>query len=329
MSSYLINKFIFILNVILFSLMYVIRFHLVINRDDWFLLWLGLEVNIIIFIIFIYRENRIINIESCLKYFFIQRVGSAVLVRCFYFNREWMSFIICLLLRYKIGAGPFFFWFPSVCSGISWVSCFILISFQRVIPLIIIGIFLSLILYIVIIIRLFFGVFGSFNQKNLKQLIAFSSVYHLGWIILCNFSGDISWIVYLMLYSIIIFPVVMFFKNLLFEDLSIVIKVKYKGWVILLLLSIAGIPPFLGFFLKWFAFIIIFEYSYYYIMFLIIFSVVMFYIYFRVIYDVLMSYYDNRIWINLVIINIGSDFILILSVIGLFIGLFFAFFFII
>ncbi|RDU34622.1 hypothetical protein D1B33_18205 [Lysinibacillus yapensis] len=71
------------------------------------------------------------------------------------------------------------------------------------------------------------------------------------------------------------------------------IKIKYKGWLILMVLRIAGIPPLLGFFLKLFAFIMIFKYEYYFIMFLIFCSVVMFYVYFRMIYDVLMRYYDN------------------------------------
>ncbi|TDJ91967.1 hypothetical protein E1923_29485 [Klebsiella pneumoniae] len=35
-------------------------------------------------------------------------------------------------------------------------------------------------LYIIVVVRLFFGVFGCYNQRNLKQLIAYSSVYHIG-----------------------------------------------------------------------------------------------------------------------------------------------------
>lgn len=330
MSSYLINELIFVSNVILFSFIYLIRFHLVINSDDWFLLWLGLEINIMIFIILIYKENRILKVESCLKYFFIQRVGSAILIGCFYLNKEWIDLAVCLLLGYKIGAGPFFFWFPSVCRGLSWMSCFVLISFQKVIPLIIIRIFVSWILYIIVVVRLFFGVFGCYNQRNLKQLIAYSSVYHIGWIMLCNFSTDLSWFIYLLLYSFIIFPVMKFFEYLMFEDLTILIKIKYKGWIIFIILRIAGIPPFLGFFLKLFAFIIIFRYEYYFIIFLIFCSVVIFYIYFRVIYDVLIRYYINVNWINFILINnISNNNLVIISVLGLIIGIFFIIFFII
>nr|YP_009072476.1 NADH dehydrogenase subunit 2 [Pardosa laura]AIP86880.1 NADH dehydrogenase subunit 2 [Pardosa laura] len=319
----------FVLNVMLFSFMYLISFHLVMNSDDWFLLWLGLEINMMIFIMLMYKENSILKVESCLKYFFIQSVGSAILMGCFYLNKEWMDLAVCLLLGYKIGAGPFFFWFPSVCSGLSWMSCFVLMSFQKVIPLMIMKIFVSWILYMMVVVSLFFGVFGCYNQSNLKQLIAYSSVYHMGWIMLCNFSTDLSWFMYLLLYSFMIFPVMKFFEYLMFEDLTMLMKMKYKGWIIFMMLSMAGMPPFLGFFLKLFAFIMIFSYEYYFMMFLIFCSVVMFYIYFRVIYDVLMSYYINVNWMNFMLINnISNNNLVMMSVLGLMMGIFFMIFFI-
>lgn len=327
MSSYLINELILIVNRILFIFIYIIRFHLVINRDDWFLVWLGLEINIITFIVFIFKRDRIISVESCLKYFFIQRLGSAVFISVFYINKSLLDFVICFLLRYKIGAGPFFFWFPSVCSGISWISCFFLISFQKVIPLMILRIFISWIFYILIVVSLFFGVFGSFNQRDLKQLIAFSSVYHLGWILLCELVDDMSWIVYLFIYSFIVFPVVNLLKWLGVGRLINIIKIKYKNWFILFILRIAGMPPFLGFFLKWFAFVVIFNYDFFFMIFLILCSVVIFYVYFRVVYDVLISYYDSGIWGNCVMYSVNGYYLDLVSLLGLVLGLFFGLFF--
>nr|AIT76171.1 NADH dehydrogenase subunit 2 [Pirata subpiraticus] len=318
----------FILNVVLFSFMYLISFHLVMNSDDWFLLWLGLEINMMIFIMLMYNENSMLKIESCLKYFFIQSVGSAILMSCFYLNKEWLDLVVCLLLGYKIGAGPFFYWFPSVCSGLSWMSCFVLMSFQKVIPLMIMGIFVSWIIYIMIVISLFFGIFGCFNQTNIKQLIAYSSVYHMGWIMLCNFSNDLNWFVYLVIYSLMIFPVMKFFSSIFSEDFLMLMKVKYKGWIILMVLSMAGMPPFLGFFLKLFAFMMIFNYDYYFMMFLIICSVVMFYIYFRMIYDVLMSHCMNMNWMNFMMMCDLNNYLVMMSILGLMVGVFLGIFFI-
>ncbi len=190
-------------------------------------------------------------------------------------------------------------------------------------------IFISYVIYMIVVVRLFFGVFGCYNQRNFKQLIAYSSVYHIGWIILCNFSDDLSWFVYLLLYSLIIFPVMKFFRFLLFEDFTMLIKIKYKGWLILMVLRIAGIPPLLGFFLKLFAFIMIFKYEYYFIMFLIFCSVVMFYVYFRMIYDVLMRYYDNMNWINFTIMYNKNNYLIIINIVGLIMGVFLVVFFVI
>lgn len=66
-----------------------------------------------------FERYRIMNIESCYKYFFVQSLGSAIFMGLLYINIEYMGFLICLVLRYKIGAGPFFFWFISVCFGVS------------------------------------------------------------------------------------------------------------------------------------------------------------------------------------------------------------------
>jgi len=48
-----------------------------------------------------------------------------------------------LVIRYKIGAGPFYFWFPSVCEMISWGPCFLLIRIQKLIPLVLISMYSS------------------------------------------------------------------------------------------------------------------------------------------------------------------------------------------
>nr|YP_009305881.1 NADH dehydrogenase subunit 2 [Dolomedes angustivirgatus]ANW36379.1 NADH dehydrogenase subunit 2 [Dolomedes angustivirgatus] len=315
------------LNVALFMFMYIMSFHLVMNSDDWFMVWFGLEINMMVFIIFMYNYNSMMSIESCLKYFFIQGLGSAIFMSVFYISSEWLSMILCMLLSYKIGAGPFFFWFPSVCSGISWISCYVLMTLQKVIPLMLMSIFMSWVMYLIVIVSLSFGVLGSFNQSDLKQLIAYSSVYHLGWILLCNLSDDIFWLNYLLMYMLMIFPVVNLLSWLNISNLISIMKMKYKKWFIVLMLSMSGMPPFLGFFLKWFAFVSIFKFEFSFMMFLIICSVVMFYVYFRVIYDVLLTFFSEMMWGNLLVFQKNEFYLDLVGSVGLMLGLFFSFFF--
>lgn len=303
-----------------FSFIYLIRFVTVIRREDWFLVWMGLEINIISFLILIYRRYRTGVIESCLKYFFIQSLGSALFIRIFYLNYYMIGGILFLILSFKIGAGPFFYWFPSLCSGIDWGSCYILIIFQKIIPLLLIRIFIHWILWFVVIVRLIIGVLGSFNQRNIKQLMAYSSIHHLGWIMIIISGGKrMRWLLYLILYMLVLFGVVGLLIKDDVIDLSTMFVSKNKIMFIIGILRIAGIPPLLGFFLKWMALIRIIEINMLYLLILVIVSVVILYIYIRIVYDVFIGGSEE----------LCEDYILykkisnmeILSIVGILIGI--------
>lgn len=298
MSSYLIYKNIIIPSFILFIIIYIISFIYVLNIDDWLIIWLGLELNILIYIIIIYKRYNILVLECCFKYLLIQRIGSALLLITFYLNKTLFGVII-LLLRYKLGAGPFFYWFPSVCSGLNWIACYILITFQKIIPLFLISGFINKILWLIIILSLILGVFGSLNQIDIKQLLAYSSIHHLGWLITCILKCDLFWIWYLLIYSLMLIGLIYYL--ILFDITNIYMLRKYrnKWWFLIGILRIGGIPPLLGFFLKWVAFLYIISISNIYIIFLLLISVIILYIYLRIVYDLLIFNKTNIVWFNI------------------------------
>lgn len=299
MSSYLINEIIYISSFFIFIFIYFISFIIVIISRDWFLVWFGLEINIISFIIIIYRCNRIYNIESCLKYFFIQSIGSAILLGLFYLERVYSYYTTFIILRLKIGAGPFFFWFPSVCTGIRWYSCYVLIIFQKVIPLTLIILFINLFIWILIIISLVVGAIGRFNQSDLKRFIAYSSIHHLGWILISRLLYDNIWILYLFIYSFVLLNVLFIFNYYDLININIISKCKSKFRLILGILSIGGIPPILGFFLKWIVFSNLIKMDCIIVIFILIISLVIFYVYFRIIYEIIIIGGLLKNWLNL------------------------------
>lgn len=271
------------------------------------------------FLILIYRRYSLGVIESCLKYFFIQRLGSALLIRIFYFNYYITGGVAFLILSFKIGAGPFFYWFPSVCSGINWISCFILIIFQKILPLMLIILFIHWIVWWVIIIRLAIGILGSFNQRNIKQLMAYSSIHHLGWIILIIETRNVRWLIYLVLYRVVLFRVVGLLVKDDTVDLNIISTSKNKMVFIIGILRIAGIPPLLGFFLKWMALINIIEINILYLLLLVGASVIILYIYIRIVYDVFIGGRVNMCE-DIILFKKNSN-IEILSIIGVILGI--------
>lgn len=237
------------------------------------------------FIIIIYNKYRIINIESCIKYFFVQRLGSLILLIYLYIKLNIFSYLGRIVLCYKVGGGPFYFWFPSVCINIGWWSCFFLIRLQKIIPIILISLFVRSIIWFMRLIRLVVGVAGRINQVRVKQLIAFSSIHHVGWMLIRFIIRDDFWIIYLLIYRIIILRWIRFLDDVNVDRILDLIKFEGKWIIIIILLNLGGIPPLIGFFLKWWSFCYFLEYEIIIIILLLLFSVIILYIYFRLIYD--------------------------------------------
>lgn len=262
---------------------------------------MGLEINILRFLTLIYVRYDQLRIESCLKYFFVQSLGSALFLSIFYIGGIFIGRSLFLVIRYRIGAAPFYFWFPTVCRGLNWLSCLVLLSIQKIIPLILIALFIRWMIWLIVIMSLVCGAFGSLNQRNLKQLFAYSSIHHLGWIFICNICNDFLWIIYMLIYIVIIFSVIVI---LIKSEIVYIDKIndgKDKFWFSLRILSIGGIPPILGFFLKWIAFIYIIHIRLLYVLIMVLISVLIFYIYFRIVYNIyiyigMVGYYNKYIY---------------------------------
>lgn len=299
---------------------------LVISCNNWILIWLGLEINIVSFIIIIYSKYRILNVESCMKYFFIQRLGSVILLILIYLRLDIFSFLGRMILCYKIGGGPFYFWFPSICKSIRWWSCFFLIRFQKIIPIILISLFIRRLVWVIGFIRLVVGVIGRINQVNVKELIAFSSVHHIGWILIRFIIRDDFWIIYLFIYRFILLRLIIVLQIKFVHQIQNVMRFEKKNLVLLILLNLGGIPPIIGFFLKWWSFYYFLIFDWFLIIFLLIFSVIILYIYIRMVYDFIIGGGKEFIWkvkVRIAEIIYYDNIIIIRFCLGPFIGILF------
>lgn len=181
---------------------------------------------------------------------------------------------------FKVSAVPFHMWTPDVYEG----SPMPVTAFFAVAPKIAaIAIFIRIVLepfaqfvgqwqQIVIFVAaasMIVGALGAIGQMNIKRLIAYSSIGHVGYILVglatASQQGIKAILLYLMIYmtlSVGIFACIMMIKRKegASEDinsLSGLAKSKpYLAMVIaIIMLSMAGIPPFAGFFGKFFIFV--------------------------------------------------------------------------
>nr|QHO05152.1 NADH dehydrogenase subunit 2 [Cheiracanthium triviale] len=288
---------------LLFLFMYIISFVLVLSCNDWFILWLGLEMNMICYIMLIYKRYNLMNLESCYKYFFLQSLSSAFFLMLLFINFFKINVLVLMMLMLKMGAGPFYFWFPSVVNGMNWVSGFLLMSIQKFMPLLIVAMFIEPILWKIGLISLFIGMYGSFNQINIKMLMAYSSIHHLGWMLVCMMVDNLYWLLYLFIYSLLLISIIYLLIDEEIISIMMVYKMKNKWWFVTGMLSMAGMPPLLGFFLKMLTLHYIFMIDIFYVILLLLMSVVMFYIYIRLLYMIIMGYSDEMMWSSLIIGN--------------------------
>lgn len=219
------------------------------------------------FIPLIIRTKNLFSSESSLKYFLTQALASSIFIfsliilfliinNNFFLNR-YINIIICSSILIKRGAAPFHFWFPRVIEGLNWNSALILITWQKLAPLIILSFCISFSLIISsIILSILFGRLGGLNQTSLRKLIAFSSINHLGWMIRGILYNEIMWLTYLCFYVILSLNIVFLFNNFKLLNINQTFRMfnnnaLIKIFLFIVLLSLGGLPPFLGFFPKW------------------------------------------------------------------------------
>nr|YP_009262601.1 NADH dehydrogenase subunit 2 [Conus striatus]ANI87279.1 NADH dehydrogenase subunit 2 [Conus striatus] len=244
----------------------------------WLGVWAGLEMNLIGFLPMLIYQKKISESESAVKYFIVQALGSSLLMfgslLSFSTSFSWDmisvgmagSFGFCALvsgLSVKLGVFPFHYWVPSVMAGLSWVSCMLLATWQKLAPLFLLlslcelGEMKGLLILFCVMSAgsALIGGMGGLNQTQIRALLAYSSIGHLGWVIFAMIHSEWCMKLYLFIYLGITLSL---FISLWLKDSSAMKDVSslkhfsvYHLVVMLLLLSLSGLPPLLGFVSKW------------------------------------------------------------------------------
>ena len=223
-----------------------------------------------------------------------------------------LTFIL-ISLFFKLALAPFHIWVPDIYEGSPTSS----VVFFAIIPKLAIFVLLLRInyysffgfidnwRYCVIIVAIFSIIIGSFvglEQRKLKSLLAYSSISHMGYLLISFSTGTIEGIQMLFNYIIIymttgfcIWSVLILMKlknnylkkdNKDLADLALLNKSnKILTFIMAVaLFSIAGLPPIIGFFVKFGIFLVaINAFMYFVVLFALLFSVISTFYYIRII----------------------------------------------
>ena len=284
-----------------------------ISSNELITFYIGLELqSLSLYVLASFNRDEAKSSESGLKYFVLSALSSGLLLygcsliygftgttnfdvissNLYEFNKGAVFGIVFILvgLSFKISAVPFHMWAPDVYEG-SPTSITLLFSIAPKIAALTIFIrFLyipfinvidqwQIIIIFISISSMIFGAVAAMGQKNIKRLLAYSSIGHIGYILAGLTTGSNegiqSSITYLSIYIFMnlgIFSCIFMMKreNTYYENIDDLSGLSKNHPVmaicmLLLLFSLAGIPPLAGFFAKFYVFMAILKSEMYYL----------------------------------------------------------------
>ena len=280
---------------------------LMISSYDLIIFYLGLELqSLCLYILAAFKRNDEQSTESGLKYFVLSALASGILLYgCsllygftgstnFNFissnlNETNIGAIFAIVfimvgLAFKVSAVPFHMWTPDVYQGSpTSVTCFfalipkiaaltVFIRFMYV-PFINMFDHWQIILVFLSIGSMILGAVAAIGQNNIKRLMAYSSIGHMGYALAGLATGTNlgiqSSIIYLVIYLVMnlgAFSCIFMMKrhDIYYENINDLSGLSKNHPVLalsflIILFSLAGIPPLAGFFAKFYIFVSVIE----------------------------------------------------------------------
>nr|WNH21219.1 NADH dehydrogenase subunit 2 [Coris gaimard] len=242
------------------------------SSSHWLLAWMGLEMNTLAIIPLMAQHHHPRAVEAATKYFLTQAAAAAMILFASTSN-AWLTgqwdiqqmthpfplTLVTMALALKIGLAPVHSWLPEVLQGLDLTTGVILSTWQKLAPF---ALLLQLhpanspILIILGLTSTLVGGWGGLNQTQLRKILAYSSIAHLGWMMLVlQFAPSLT-LLTLLTYFTMTFSTFIIFK----VNNSTTINTLATSWTKapaltaltpLILLSLGGLPPLTGFMPKW------------------------------------------------------------------------------
>nr|AIY69400.1 NADH dehydrogenase subunit 2 [Terpsiphone rufiventer] len=259
-------KLIFIASLILGST-------ITITSNHWVTAWAGLEINTLAVLPLISKSHHPRAIEAATKYFLVQATASALVLFSSmtnaWYTGQWdvtqlthptSSLILTAAISMKLGLVPFHFWFPEVLQGSSLTTGLLLSTAMKFPPITLL--FMTshslnpTLLTTMAILSAALGGWMGLNQTQIRKIMAFSSISHLGWMAIIIIYNPKLTLINFYLYTLITATVFLIFNSMKVLKLSTLMtswtKTPSLSTILLLtLLSLAGLPPLTGFLPKW------------------------------------------------------------------------------
>jgi NADH-quinone oxidoreductase subunit N len=312
-ASYLKTLKIFKIEYPILILSSVLGMMIMISSNDLIVFYMGLELqSLALYVLATFNRDQLKSSEAGLKYFVLSALSSGLLLYgCSLIygftastnfqvianqlnsNEYAITFGIVFILvglSFKISAVPFHMWAPDVYEGSPTTVTLFFTMVPKIAALTVFIRFLyvpflnlidqwQMIIIFLSIASMLFGAIAAIGQTNLKRLIAYSSIGHIGYALAGLTTGTNdgiqSSVIYITIYIIMnlgLFSCLLMMKrnNEYYEDINDLSGLSKNHpllslSLLIILFSLAGIPPLAGFFAKFYIFKSVLEQSMYFL----------------------------------------------------------------
>ena len=288
-------------------LLSILGMFFMVSSNDIIIFYLGLELqSLALYILAAIDRDNLKSSESGIKYFVLSALSSGLLLygcSLLYgftgstnfdlisneLNKENIGAVFAMVfilvgLAFKVSAVPFHMWTPDVYEGAPTSVTNYFAAVPKVAGLAVLIKFMfipfsnilnewQIIIIFISIASMILGAIAAIGQKNIKRLLAYSSIGHVGYalagVATGNIAGYKSAIVYISIYVIMnigIFSCLYLLKkdSEYKENIADLSGISKKNPLLavsflIILFSLAGIPPLGGFFAKFYVFSAVLE----------------------------------------------------------------------
>nr|YP_006883786.1 NADH dehydrogenase subunit 2 [Agelasticus xanthophthalmus]YP_006883981.1 NADH dehydrogenase subunit 2 [Agelasticus cyanopus]AFS65739.1 NADH dehydrogenase subunit 2 [Agelasticus xanthophthalmus]AFS65960.1 NADH dehydrogenase subunit 2 [Agelasticus cyanopus] len=243
------------------------------SSNHWVMAWTGLEINTLAILPLISKSHHPRAIEAATKYFLTQAAASALVLFSSmtnaWYTGQWditqlthptSCLILTSAIAMKLGLVPFHFWFPEVLQGSPLITGLLLSTVMKLPPITLLYMtspsLNPTLLTTLAILSTALGGWMGLNQTQIRKILAFSSISHLGWMAVIIIYNPKLTLLNFYLYAVMTATVFLTLNTIKVLKLSTLMTAWSKtpslnAMLLLTLLSLAGLPPLTGFLPKW------------------------------------------------------------------------------
>nr|QOV08575.1 NADH dehydrogenase subunit 2 [Lygodactylus nyaneka] len=244
---------------------------IVLSSHHWLLTWIGLELNTLSIIPIIIKHHHPRATEAATKYFLIQTAAAALILFAGTLNTwktgQWTftytpspsTTMIMLATMLKLGLAPVHFWYPDVLQGTTLLTALTISTWQKIAPLAILYTISqnpSTTMLTMGLLSALVGGWMGLNQTQMRKLLAFSSIAHMGWLMAALTLNPKLATMTLIIYILTTMAVFLLLSSTTMKTTSDLSSIHSSHpaltmALMLLTLSLGGLPPLSGFLPKW------------------------------------------------------------------------------